>query len=199
MKRIEFVGVPGAGKSTVAKLVSEGLGIPLRTIDYHHGVGWRDRVLALSRHPRLSAGLGGIWVRDPRRQSFSWLINVARRAATAADIEGGAVIDEGVLHGLCSTALRVRPDVLHLVRHVPLPDVVVKFELPHEVAHRRTRGSARFISSLGHPAAMAWYDRFALVVDELCDCVSTPVIVVDGELPPAEAAGLILERLGGGR
>jgi len=85
MRRILVIGSPGAGKSTLARRLAEGLGLPLIHLDREYfGPGWatpsraewREKVAALAARPEwvMDGNYASTFdIRVPRANAIVWL------------------------------------------------------------------------------------------------------------------------------
>lgn len=155
---VEFVGLPGVGKSHAARLVGAGLeaaGIPVSSaaLRVNHELGTLRRVVYKSgigagemlRHPTSPVRVGRALIRsrqqsrfDVARLSYNWffLVGLLRRARARPGVE---LLDEGTVQQLWSIAFAGGEDVIRdCSRELleasptaqPLPDVVVLVEAP---------------------------------------------------------------------
>jgi hypothetical protein len=162
---VEFVGLPGVGKSHATRLVAAGLaavGTPARSsaLRINHELGRSRRVLqkssicaaeALGR-PRRAASVGRALIGsgqqrrvDVLRLLYNWLfvVGLLRRARTRPGVE---LLDEGIYQLLWSIGFAGNERVIR--EHssaflgdppsaVPMPDVVVVVEAPLELIQAR--------------------------------------------------------------
>jgi hypothetical protein len=162
---VEFVGLPGVGKSHATRLVAAGLaavGTPARSsaLRINHELGRSRRVLqksgicaaeALGR-PRRAARVGRALIGsgqqsrvDVLRLLYNWLflVGLLRRARTRPVVE---LLDEGIYQLLWSIGFAGNERVIR--EHssaflgdppsaVPMPDVVVVVEAPLELIQAR--------------------------------------------------------------
>jgi hypothetical protein len=162
---VEFVGLPGVGKSHATRLVAAGLaavGTPARSsaLRINHELGRSRRVLlkagmcaveALGR-PRRAARVGRALIRsgqqsrvDVLRLLYNWLflVGLLRRARTRPVVE---LMDEGIYQLLWSIGFAgdervIRDNSSTFLEGppsaMPMPDVVVVVEAPLELIQAR--------------------------------------------------------------
>jgi hypothetical protein len=158
---VEFVGLPGVGKSHATRLVAAGLaaaGTPTRSsaLRINHEHGRSRRVLSKSSicalealsHPRRAARVGRTLIGsdqqsrvDVLRLLYNWLflVGLLRRARTQPVVE---LLDEGIYQLQWSIGFaggeRVLADLSStFLDGPPMPDVVVVVEAPLEVIQTR--------------------------------------------------------------
>lgn len=214
---VEFLGLPGVGKSHATRLVAARLGAlatPVQSAALrvnHELAPWR-RVLskfgigaaeALGR-PRRALRVGRTLARSGQRRRldvarllYNWLFlaGLLRRARSRQVVE---LLDEGIFQLLWSVGLNGGDHVIRRCsstlldgtpREVPMPDVVVVVEAPLEVVQARvgSRGSRA-----GRVDRLAESERRAALmrgVDLLAELLSEDVGLVDG------ASGPLLRRV----
>jgi hypothetical protein len=202
--QVEFLGLPGVGKSSVSRRVAEILaakGLPVRQPTYtlDHGPGKLERTLRKSlyvigevlSHPHYSL-LSAKALRDSRQESFhilfkmlfNWLLVSAmmRRHRTAGGIH---LYDQGIFQGLWSIGLGAKNGAIRLVGDrlapwIPAPTVVAVVEADLSTVTRRLeeRGGR-------HSRADAWraqdaemFARSSSLLEETKGLVRTPIRVI---------------------
>jgi broad-specificity NMP kinase len=209
---VEFVGLPGVGKSTATQLVANGLaaaGTPVRSASLRVNLelpGWRRVVskssigaaeaLGRPRHAlrvgRMLVGSGQRRRRDVARLWYNWLFlaGLLRRARTRPVVE---LLDEGIFQLLWSIGLNGGRRALRecsstilsgAATAAALPDVVVVVEAPLEVVQARltSRGSRA-----GRVDRMTEDERRAALIrgeDLLAEVLSEEVRLIDGASSP---------------
>jgi hypothetical protein len=164
---VEFVGLPGVGKSHAARLVGarlEAAGIPVGSaaLRVNHELGTTRRVLykfgigagEMLRHPTSPTRVGRALIRsrqqsrfDVVRLSYNWffLVGLLRRVRKRPGVE---LLDEGTVQQLWSIAFAGGEDTIRECSTElleasptarPLPDVVVLVEAPIGLVESRVK------------------------------------------------------------
>ena len=164
---VEFVGLPGVGKSHAARLVGarlEAAGIPVGSaaLRVNHELGTIRRVLykfgigagEMLRHPTSPVRVGHALIRsrqqsrfDVVRLSYNWffLLGLLRRVRAQPGVE---LLDEGTVQQLWSIAFAGGEEAIRECSREmleasptarPLPDVVVHVEAPIGLVESRVK------------------------------------------------------------
>lgn len=139
---IEFLGVPGAGKTTTACLVANWLRIPMITLRRMQAGHRLERVRAVARHPRLAVRLARRVRRsDPSAQEAS--MRLLRQCWLMRRVPGPVVLDTGPLFYAADTIDAVEIDARSVAPSLPNPDLLVVLEVDAGVAVSRIRARGR--------------------------------------------------------
>ncbi|MHC5210580.1 MAG: hypothetical protein ACYTG2_07675 [Planctomycetota bacterium] len=159
---VEFLGLPGAGKSVISRRLAEvlegrGLTVSEPSRVLAHGIGRTARKLrkalqvgfAALGHPIASMRAAGVVVSSGQPSTpgalllwINWVLvtSLARRARSGAGVQ---LLDEGPLQGAWSVALEGEPAsagaLLGLLPAGARPDLLVIVEAPSEVVAGRIR------------------------------------------------------------
>lgn len=202
---IELIGPKGVGKSTVAPLVADRLGIRHYMGQAFHELDgtrlgpteeWADRALSVLRAPFLFAAA---WrVRGGSgKERLRFAFNTARRdrfAARAASDEDG-ILESGPLNSLFQASASYGKDVSGLHSRIVRSDIYVRLRAVTEVTTRRLelRGGV----SEGRVAVHGdWVDRYERVADRVLPGIGRPVLEVDATGSPDGIAESIAAAIG---
>lgn len=200
----ELIGPMAVGKTTVAPLVADRMGIPFYRGQGFHGLDdqplgttqtYMDRVAAVVRNPRLTVGALGA-VGGTGREKLNFALNLARRDRLEARgaRRGGGIVESGPVHAICQYAAWARDDLTELGRLIHHADVYVRLHAPPEVVTRRlaARGGMpeQYVAVHGD-----WVERYDEYVNSILAVVSRPVVDVDANQPPQQVANEIVTAL----
>jgi len=202
---VEFVGLPGAGKSTVARCLSEAAsadGIPTsryNLIGYYSPAGERltrreirwDRIVSVIGQPGLALGVIACAMREGGGEGLSWMINLCRRNRAAAEIGRGPglrILEEGPLNALClAAATRSRPwNLRRALASLNKPDVVVALSVPEDVAMDRIARRAGVLSDRPVAQLGTLLHRLDRTLTTMLAHVGVPVLSYDTTREPPE-------------
>jgi hypothetical protein len=190
---IEFIGPPGAGKSTVAHAVGRQLAVPVVNLDGNRTFRGRlltpqqvisQRRLAVLKQPTLSvAMLAGLLAGD-RGASASWRVNLIRRndlMRRLAQNSSTAIIEEGPVHAavLVMAESRRSPEASRIVRYLTLPDVVVSLHAATPTTTGRVLKRGKVLSDWPPDALDCLARRYSFAAPAIEASVPTNVIVLD--------------------
>ena len=190
---IEFIGPPGAGKSTIAAELADAASLLRENLDGNRRLGGgsltsrqvaRQRLLAIATQPWLSIPLLAEIVQGQRGTSASWRINLLRRNRLMRQLRKtrrSAVIEEGVTHA-CVLALsesKGSSDLRRWHRLLELPDLVVSVRVTPEVARDRVLSRAGVLSGWSVDAIEGLATRYLDAARMIESEFETPVIVID--------------------
>lgn len=151
---IEFLGVPGSGKSTVARALRQrlqGRGQDVSTCFFTLPFPWRERVAVVCFvlvRPRFACQLLAR-VRD--RRSLVAAASVARRERRRRDLGNPrevVIMDEGPANGVCMFAMAQGKDPYGFMDHITEPHLLVVLRTDPEQA--AVRSQARILGEHGH-------------------------------------------------
>lgn len=203
---IEFAGLPGAGKSTVAlqlldALDTEGAGaLAGDSLAADPGVLFLARLRSVVRHPRFVASVLRYAWRSPRPASERWLllrmIVVSLHRFDEAKALGRSkpvIFHEGIVQRsflalVEANSVGAEADVERYLRHAPRPDVVVWLRVdPLTCLERivcRERGVPKRLSSLSSGAVVERFTQgeamFDQVLRDLRSTGDTVIARIDG-------------------
>jgi thymidylate kinase len=205
---VDFVGLPGAGKSTLAQAVAallEGDGVSAmagenggttaadgRRLSRWERLGFR--IASVWANPGLIAACAPIVLRPGGTEDLPMFVNLCRRdrALRVARPKGILLLHESSLHRLCiALALveRSSPDVVErFVRRMAWPDALVYLEVEPAVATERVRerlermGPVAAADIAALDAGAAWRQRYADASEHALRVIarSKPVLRLDG-------------------
>ena len=205
---IELIGPMAVGKSTVAPLVAERLGIAHYQGQAFHGLNnkplsageqWVDRLWSVLRNPMLFVSVlsarGG-----SQKHRLSFALNMCRRdrfAALAASSASG-LIESGPVHALCQEAAWQHRwgerNIASFAAHIVPADCYVRLSAdPVEVTRRlstREYFPREYVAAHGD-----WIDRYDDMVNEMLAELDRPVIEVDADAGPEAVADEVTSRL----
>lgn len=197
---VEFLGLPGVGKSSVSRRVAEilaerGLRVAQPTYSLDHGPGKLERSLRKSlcvvaevlSHPRYLLRSARA-LRATRQESaavhlkmlFNWLLvsYLMRRAHRRSGIH---LHDQGLFQGLWSIGLgsetgSLRRMGLELAPSVPAPSLVVIIEADLQAVERRlgARGGRHSRADAWRHEDMGLFRRSSSLLDEAKELLHTP-------------------------
>lgn len=197
---IELIGPKGIGKSTVAPLVAERLGINHYLGQAFHDLDgnelstlqeWADRALSVARNPGLAVEAMGAR-NDTVRAGLRFALNACRRdrfAARAAQ-RGSGVIESGPLNSLIQASASYRRNLTALHSRIFTSDIYVRLmSTADEVARRlRNRGGVSESRIAEHHG---WVARYEAAADGVLDRVPSPVLEIDASAAADQLAGSI--------
>ena len=194
---VEFVGMPGSGKSTVAtglaSLLEENGVDVLHSADgsaqpedlialprYRRNV---ERVLTIASIPALAFPIAVRSTSRTRAAEMWRLVTRELRRRSLGDVSHELVIlDEGPLHKLCTIyAEGDIPRPLDLLSRLTAPSLCIVLRLDADLAAERihARTSHSPVDAKPHRELMAYLLRYQDFVDALLDRLPCPVISVD--------------------
>ena len=207
---VEFLGLPGAGKSTLARLAAEALvecGIAVEYVNRvpTRGAGLPRRWLrkagrvieVLARTPRCSARtirrIHETRQRSPRDfliTAFNWLLvtTLVHRAAASRKV---VLLDQGIAQALWSVGFSAQGDawqetMCQVASRAPAPDMIFLVQVaPHNIADRLT--FRRFKSGrlsgtqVNDPGVLARASTLLVAVCDIMRSRQVPITVVSNE------------------
>lgn len=207
---VEFVGLPGVGKTSLSRRVSEILkekGLPVREPTYTlgHGLGRPPRsfmnsarkslhvVREIVTHPgRSILSIGGLCGTRQRslailfKMTFNWLMVVSVLRG-AKEVRAVHLFDQGVFQALWSIGLDAQAGAITklgrvALKRVPLPDVVAVLEagLPTIAQRLSSRGGHESRADAWRPEDAAVFTRSSALLEEVKTCVRESVRCRDG-------------------
>lgn len=200
----ELVGPMGVGKTTVAPLVAEEMGIP-----YYRGQGfhdlddkplnpariWSDRLMSVLRNPRLAmSSLRLLPGSLPERINFA--LNICRRdrLEAKANLRGHGVVESGPVHAISQMAAWAQTDLGSMARHITPAAVYVRLSASNQEVTRRLDGRGQlppeYVAAHGD-----WIERYDRCVDAMMHHLDRPIVTVDASGEPDEVAINIVEAL----
>ena len=194
---IELIGPKGVGKSTVAPLIAQRLGINHYLGQAFHDLDgqqlttvelWADRAISVARNPGL---LLAAWQLrgDTVRAGLRFALNTCRRdrfAARAAARDSG-VLESGPLNSLIQASASYRRDVTALHSRTFVSDIYVRLMTTADEATSRLmrRGNVTEVRAAEHHD---WVARYEAAADGVLSHVDAPVVEVDATPVPGEVA-----------
>jgi hypothetical protein len=153
MSVVEFIGVPGAGKTTVSLIVAKQLGFEWHSLNVDGSNRRRQRMIGIASNPRLAWTMAR-QVRDGL--GLSIMLHLLPRVRVQSSVVGNAVLDSAsyFMAGAAVSRLELSPECL--VRLLPTPDILVLLKVAPTLASERVR-------SRGRVARAADYDWDAVV------------------------------------
>ena len=199
---IEFVGLPGAGKTSLIEATRSQLGLrglsaraePIGLFDRREAL--RALLFALVR-PRLSVRL----IRSLRtRRSVVLAGSLLRRERIAVRLSKGrgcTLVDEGPLHAIAMFAMAGAHDAIAVVNAVTMPAVAVMVVIEPRLAAARTR--LRYERGETNRLTSVWtheeLERFEKHVNEMLPYLRCPILRTDGSVDVDVQASDLAERL----
>ena len=206
---VEFIGPPGAGKTTVGTSLSSLTSWPSITLDGYLTPGGDSRFSlrrvqlqrlwslfsqpALSRHVFQCArteGTGG---------ALSWMINLARRNRMMLSLkQDTCILEEGTLSALC-LAMASREgdwDPSEVLATLTYGDVVVTMDVDIATSTRRVIERKGILSELSVPEIERIVGSYNKNLDWVTKHVTVPVIHLSADLASQENAKIIIKALG---
>lgn len=186
---VEFVGINGAGKTTVARAVAQAIDLPL-----HENTTARPRGSAarwLSRAVDLAA-VPGLGFRCTARirggESAIVLSRLCRYERARRSLQSG-LFEEGPIQGLSIVAAR-DPGAVYLASYVTSPDLVVHVNTPPEVALQRIRKRDLVIDldNMTDEHALRVLSSRAAALENVLNGVGYETLRVHGNAPVADQA-----------
>lgn len=200
----ELVGPMGVGKTTVAPLVAEQLGIPFYRGQAFHGLDdeplsaarvWSDRVTSVLRKPGLARSAMGSHP-GTFRERLNFTLNICRRdqLEAKASERGPGVVESGPVHAISQVAAWVRADLSPLAGHITPAAVYVRLSASDEEVTRRLDGRGQLPAE--YVAAHAdWIERYDGCVDAMMRHLDRPIVTVDASGEPDQVAANIVDAL----
>ena len=207
---VEFLGLPGAGKSTLARLAAEALvecGIAVEYVNLAptRGAGLPRRWLrkagrvieGLARTPRCSARtirrIHETRQRSPRDfliTAFNWLLvtTLVRRAAASRKV---VLLDQGIAQALWSVGFSAQGDawqetMRQVASRAPAPDMiflvqVAPLNIADRLALRRYKSSRLSGTQVTDPGLLARASALLVAVTDIMRSRQVPITVVSNE------------------
>lgn len=206
---IELLGPMAVGKSTIAPIVAERLGIADYMGQGFHGLDnqqlsrielWSDRVLSLLRKPGLfvrALSLHG----GPVKARFVFALNLCRRDRFVfmASHSASGIVASGPVHSIAQTGTWIEANLTTLISQVTKADVYVRLTAdPAEVAKRFS--TRTYIPQQYIDRHEDWVERYDRTVTAMLAEIRQPVVDVSADGAPEAVAEAIvrgLDRLNG--
>ena len=205
---VEFIGPPGAGKTTLASLVAGDIRGRGALVNMVHVTGYEnfaganlsarqiraDQIRSLIGQPRLSLEAFKCLVLEGKGTASSWTINMARRSwgsHRCRKLSGVTLLAEGPLSALCLIGCARRTDwsVEAVLNIISLPNIVISLRVSPEEAKRRIAERSAHLLGLdpaGDFRATADYLRIAEQIETTLSW-SMPVIRINTDTGPPTA------------
>lgn len=204
---VEFVGPPGAGKSTIAGELSRLTGQPSFTLDGFGTVGGRaltrreveiQRWWALASQPHLAREAVTCARREGRGLALSWMINLARRNRMMGSLKDKDVIlEEGTLSALClAKAARSRAwDVLSVLPRLSYGRIIVAVDIDIDTAVERIQMRQGILADKDASSLRRLVSRYQAALSQLSGVLDPAPIRVSSNRPPTSVADQLRESL----
>jgi shikimate kinase len=142
---VEFVGVPGVGKSTLTRLASEHLGTPFRHVNLNVDGPERHvaRFAAAVTNPRLMRMLVRGVFHVPPGPAVAAALHLLPRLGRQRRLPSFTIVDSGAVFAGAAVVRDGGVPPQQLASVLPAPDVVVHLDAPLEETVRRVRRRAR--------------------------------------------------------
>jgi len=194
---VEFVGVPGAGKSTASEAATQLLrdrGYAFEQVDDLRFVFAKGRgswLIAKQANPRLAFALmRSTPIRAWRSDRSAWN-RLLHRDWTANRLEPQKLVASGVLFGAANAVRTSHVTAARIGPHLTPPDAVIDLRLDSGVAVGRIRERAdnHPAISLSQADALQFVRDYRAAFDEVMNFVKSPVLTIEvSDTPPSEVA-----------
>jgi thymidylate kinase len=200
---IEFVGAPGAGKTTVARRVgelAEARGLVLRndTLNRHDGQRLSERAAAIRANPGLVRVLAPTIPGRGATTRLATANRLLRRDWLTRQLPPRTLLDSGVLFAACGVVRRLDVPAKLLVPRLARPHAVIRLDIPPPIALERVRqrGTDHRTLAMGYDAALRYLTEYGALIDQVLAATQCPVVTVDATSATIDqTAATIVERL----